>query len=336
MTRPGLGETAADIIALAERAGFGVTKRQLQRWHYEGLIPKPEQIWAEGVPGSEAAYPVGTGRQVVVLCLLRRKFRRSTALGWLLWWLGFPVDEKHWKASLHRVASWYDAAIPKLLSSSLQLFAVLRTLRIRNVIFRRLRKRLGADRFDNFMGLLLEILEGRFDGWSASASPKDPDLVTDKITMDRALGLFRARNTRTVEENAELYDDVERALVLLSARLGSTKLSEVLGDSSDQQLVLARNELRGILAIAVSATLVKTINDQWGFKVLAKFAEQATPKIDELFLLYLLALKEDSGFQANLYRTLNEFRAAVLSKTPVEQIESLRLRDPALAEFLHP
>jgi hypothetical protein len=339
MTKSALRESAADIVALAASAGFSVTKRQLQRWHYEGLIPRPKQTWTEGAPGSEAAYPIGTGRQVVVLCLLRRKSRRSADLGWLLWWLGFSVEARCWKMPLGKVASWHDTTVPRIIRLAASWpFAGLRTRRVRDVLFRQLRKRLGPDRFDNFMGRLLEILQGQFEGWNAGASPDDQDLVRDKMTIDKALGLSRAQSDTAIAQNPRLYDDVEQALILLSGRLGGIQLSKLLNDSPDELIRVARNELRGFLLIGVSATLIneKTPKDQFGLKVLARFSTRASLKLHQLMLLYLLALKEDSDFQANSDRVLNEFRSAVLSKTPVEQIENLRLHDPALAEFFLP
>jgi hypothetical protein len=339
VTGPAARETADDIITCAAAAGFAVTRRQLTRWHYQGWIPRPQQVWIDGRPGSEATYPAGTRFQVVVLCSIRKEFGRSINVGWLLWWLGFSVHQKHWKALLRREALRYDETIPQLnrLIKQGENLESLRTLRVRNVVFRQLRKRIGADKFADLFGLISVILQADFYGWNSGVGTNDPDIVRDKLTMDRALGLFRAENKQAIEKNTHLYDDVEQALTLLSSRLGGARLVEVLGDSSDDLIIRTRNELRGLLAIAGSATLFTDIptKDQHGIKALAKFASAPTAT-HQLYLLFLLAMKEDSQFDVNFGHILNTFRTAVLLKTSAEQIEWLRKRDLALTEFLRP
>jgi hypothetical protein len=331
-------ETASRVIAIAAEAGFSVTKRQLVRWHFDGLIQRPEQIWKSGAPGSEALYPAGTGNQVIAVCRIRKVFGRSVDVHWLLWWLGFPIDDKYWKGSMHRASDWYDRVVPKLIgwfnrdehqNGGSLLFRALRSMRVREMLFRQLRRRLGEDKFDSFINLMLEILEGKFDGWNAGASFDDQDLIRDKMTADRALGLFRARGGKEIEKNPHLYDDVEKALILLSGRLGGLRLADLLSASSDEILVCARNELRAIFAIASCGAIADP-----SLKILAKFDWR--PKIQRLFLLYFLALKEDSGFQANLDKSLTIFRESVLSTTPPERIEILRIGDPALASIFRP
>jgi hypothetical protein len=173
---------------------------------------------------------VGTSDQLIALCNIRRKVRQSQKIGWVLWWHGFSVGEQYWKKQLESRAASYDKSLPIVIAAIRDelsdyhsgLFAHLRKVRIRNVLFRQLRKRLGRERFDNFLFLLTEILQGNFDGWPPGIVPNDPDLIRDKMTFDRALGLFRARSEADIKNNPGLHDDVENVLVTLSRRLGGS------------------------------------------------------------------------------------------------------------------
>src|SRR6185312_2753965 len=92
------------------------------------------------------------------------------------------------------------------------LFSKVKTARIQNIPFRRLRKRLGTKHFLSFMGLLVDILEGRVDqGLSRAHGSDDKDLARDKFMIDRALGLFRARGSGHIPTNLQVYDDAEQA-----------------------------------------------------------------------------------------------------------------------------
>src|SRR5215470_20045408 len=70
----------------------GVTERQITRWHFEGLIPKPKQRRLGRGRGTETVYPIGTAKQLLALVNIRSKKRRLAPIGWGLWWQGYPVD----------------------------------------------------------------------------------------------------------------------------------------------------------------------------------------------------------------------------------------------------
>jgi hypothetical protein len=346
------GERTSDILARARAAGFTLSARQLKRWHSSDLIPRPSQLWDKGIPGSDTIYPPGTGDQLLVLCAICQRVRRSKDRGWMLWWLGFSVDEPFWKDILIKSAGWYDRTIPKILkllgpdneTENSQnwswLLTKLRTVRIRNVLFRQLRKRLGPIYFDEFIGIIIDILEGQFEQRNAAGSLDDDDLIRDKIMIDKGLGLSRFRSVEQLkkDDNAHLYDDAENALRLLSSRLGGVRLTEVLSACSDEQIFYARNEMRGLLAVAelASSSNPKKGKDQLGLKVLAKFAGFKKMKIHRLCILYFLALKEDAAFQRNLDQFFDDLRKAILPPPNPAQITTLRRQDPALAEIMFP
>lgn len=365
MNEPITGERVSDILAKAQAAGFAVSERQLKRWHYKGLIPRPEQFWTEGKSGSEVIYAAGTSDQLIALCVIRRKVRRLKDVGWYLWWSGFPVAEKYWKAALKKRAASYGKNVTKIIAAiqscidddglghNSGFLSRMRTMRLRNILFRQLRKRLGPDKFDNFLFLMVEILQGHFEGWP-DGTADDADLASQKMTIDRALGLFRIRNEKDLTatphnqddsvnrkrriEKAKLYDDVKKSLALLSDRLRGARLTDVLDACSDEEIASARNEIRGAFAFALVVAAFDSNARKYGLglTVFAKFANYLELKTHQMMLVCLLALKKDSSFKENLDRFIESFRAAVLTATSLDQIESLRRTDPALADLLCP
>lgn len=342
--QPVNSERPADIIATAAAAGFSVSERQLKRWHFEGLIPKPTQVWSEGFSGSETSYPTGTTNQTVALCKIHQKYRFAKNIGWQLWWLGFAVDQKYWKSILNDRAVGLDKYIPKIIKAikrnndAAGRFTKWRIARTRNFLFRQLRKRLGPDDFDGFISLMATILDGTFDGWNAGGASDDPDLIRDQATVDKALGLRRLKFKPKEETKPQTYEDVEAVLVMLSSRLGGIRFTELLKDSSDNLLISTRNEMRALFVLLLNRSAHDTISSEIGINLtaFAKFANLAAWRTHQVMLLFLLALKEDAEFGGNLTRFLDAIRCAGLASVSEDQLNVSRIRDPALVEFLYP
>jgi hypothetical protein len=330
------GERAIDMLAQARAAGFSVTERQLARWHYEGLICGRKQSWSKGRAGSETIYPPGSGNQLVALCKFRVTHHRAADIGWLLWWFGFSVDEKYWRGTLIGCATQYDKMMPAIFSflSSDGAFSTIRKLRIRNGLFRQLRKRVGPKDFDRVMSIIVQILNGEFDGWEVSFDHRNNDLVRDRAAVNKALGRFR-RGNNYLGDHQWIDDEIESAFVLMSGRLGGVRLSEVFDGSTEKQIFCARNELRALL-IGAHALERTGINDSvFGLKVLAKLATTATLQAQRILLLYFLTLKEDAAFQKNVERSVESFRNGFLSNASIDAIEFMRRTDRSMAELLN-
>ena len=341
------GERPADVLAKAATAGFSVSDRQLTRWHCEGLLPRPTQVWVKGVAGSETIYCSGTGDQLVALCAIRKRFRRTRDVGWMLWWSGFPVAEKFWKEQLERHAARYDRLVPRIVkeiqlsmrdaedSRHNGLLGRLKEMRIKSILFRQLRKRLGRAHFGTVLFLTIEILQGNFEGFSIAASD-DVDLLQEKIATDRALGLFRARSTEQVEQNPDRYEDVGKALTTLSCRIGGTKMMDVLRDASTEQIIEARNEFRAlfIFYMRIAERAPEVAKFGLGIKTLLAFARSFEIHIHQMMLVLVLALKEDSRFDQDLKQHVGAIRREGLSRISLDEMELLRRIDPELAGVL--
>jgi hypothetical protein len=361
MSEQPTGERAADLLAHARTAGFEVSERQLVRWHKQGLMPRPDQRWIEEASGSSSIYPTGSSDQLTVLCAISKKFRRSADIGWWLWWLGFPVHEKHWLGRLKSSATLYDTKLSNCfrLATRRDRVSGLKTHRTTNVIFRRLRKRIGPNEFNSVMAYLSEIISGQFEGWGASIAShgkerdkaavknlekvfdlRDKDILRDRKAIGRALGIKIPRNVKDAALISSYPPEIEPALLLLSNRIGGTRLTAVLKDCSFETIISSRNKLRCLLTAAqffpknsqnerIDRATTEMINCFSQYDIFLKPADQA------LFLLLFLTLMEDNRFNCNVDAWCDLFVAETCTKGISEEtIDRLRRTDRALADLL--
>lgn len=85
-------ESREHVIAYASGLGYPVTAAQLARWQRGGLLPRPSQRPLGRGRGTMTTYPAGTAAQVVALCQIRDDERRLDRVAFRLWWAGFTVD----------------------------------------------------------------------------------------------------------------------------------------------------------------------------------------------------------------------------------------------------
>jgi hypothetical protein len=85
-------ESREHVIAYASGLGYLVTPTQMVRWHRAGLLPRPSQRPLGRGRGTMTTYPLGTAAQVVALCQIRDDERRLDRVAFRLWWGGFTVD----------------------------------------------------------------------------------------------------------------------------------------------------------------------------------------------------------------------------------------------------
>ena len=334
-------ESAEEVRAYAGQRGFVVSLRQLKRWHYDGLIPRPNQEHAAGIPGSTSWYPSGTGNQLCRLCEIHKTFRKAEHCGKTLWWLGFPVTAQYGRDALNQRAVQHGKIMPRLIAlvlgptndktKSLSLTLNLKLVRTTDKVFGALRRRVGTN-FPDFMNFIAVLLEGDFDNrWSSRVD--DEDIAQERLTIDRAFGLWRAKNLADVMRRPELHSDVEKIFGMLSDRLGRVDLTEVLADCSDSDVQIARNQLCTIF-FASSGFVEDQSNRKlkMGLKVLSIFHRYASFALRETMLLYLLALKEEDDFKSNVTRLMEVFRDYVPNYITYEQLTHFRLREPAIAQ----
>lgn len=331
-------ESAGDVLAAARNGGFEITDWQLGRWHRADLLPEPIQEHVLGSAGSKTIYPKGTTNQLLAICQIIQVFPHSLQrCGETLWWRGFPVGKQYWRNVLEERAVWYDEYLSKGFLKSTdgrdERLESLRTSRTSDKTFRQIRNRLRSRYFATFIELLAQVLRGDFDKWTNYISD---DSSADKLALDKAMGLGRARDETEVSRRPRLYDDFEGVFELMSGRLGGTKLIDVYKDLSDERILQTRNEIRLFFLIAQIA-VVKQRNpslQRLGLETLVNLSTQASFRTGQLMLLFLAALGEDRAFQENVDRVIEDFRKGAQRDLTDEKIQYLKVRDPALAAIV--
>jgi hypothetical protein len=309
-------------------------------------------------------YPIGSGDQLTVLCAISKKSNRYPDIGWSLWWLGFRVHEKYWLGRLRSLAMLYDTrlSIDFGLATKGAPISDLKTHRTTNVIFRRLRKRIGPlDEFNSLMTSVSEIINGQFEGWSMSAAgqgkdnlldkkaigeiwetldSRDKDILRDKKVVGKALGIKLPRNLKDAAAISTYPPEIEPALRLLSDRIGGTSLTGVLSACPHENLFIARNKLRCILNVAQffeRGLRKEEIDDATADMIAAlrPYASSLKPKDQIIFLLFFLTLMEDRNFNYNVDAFVDLFIAEIHENAiSQEKVDQLRRSDPVLADLL--
>src|SRR5437870_2870577 len=85
------GESADALVLIASWNGYEVDKAQLAFWHRKDLLPTPDVRRLGKSHGTESIYPPGTAQQMLALCKIHRRHKRTADIGWRLWFLGYPV-----------------------------------------------------------------------------------------------------------------------------------------------------------------------------------------------------------------------------------------------------
>jgi hypothetical protein len=165
-------------------------------------------------------------------------------------------------------------------------------------------------------------------------------MLRDKKAVGRALGIKIPRDVKDAALISSYPPEIEPALLLLSNRIGGTRLTAVLKDCSSETIISSRNKLRCLLTAAqffpknlqserIDRATTEMINCFSQYDIFLKPADQA------LFLLLFLTLMEDSRFNCNVDAWCDLFIGAVLEiGISEEMIDRLRRTDRALADLL--
>jgi hypothetical protein len=151
------------------------------------------------------------------------------------------------------------------------------------------------------MTFLSDIISGDFEGWGPSFDSRDDDIVRDKKAIGKALGIKILQRAENQGFNSKYPLEIEPAILLLSDRLGGTRLIAVLNSCTQEHISVAKNKLRCILTAAQlfskgqkGIIIDKATSDM--IDMLIQYAFFLKPTDQALFLLLFLELIEDMGF----------------------------------------
>jgi hypothetical protein len=310
----------------------GVTERQITRWHFEGLIPKPKQRRLGRGRGTETVYPIGTAKQLLALVNIRSKKRRLASIAWGLWWQGYIVEMELIRDFLVSAVSKWDKGIRELFDARKDQLKPKARKSIKASLnthhksehLRRVKNIVGADGVSGILHLLLQITAGRYKSNSENAE-------IDRFKFEKLLGL----------EPDEL-DPLgikprlgEHSLDELSRLLGKTSWTSVIQKSSDQELMRARDEITQMLmtleSFSIAAEGLYGKKMLW-LSLLSKWLRQVDQRFQALLIVFWRILGAGK-LREGMEQVLNTCRVWLGIALPQYQaLEQLKREVPSLSD----
>lgn len=283
----GGGEIAGALIAGLQVRNRPVTRTQLSRWHRAGYLPTPRRVPLGRGLGTISIYPLGTRKQLEALCQLLSRDRNLTRVGWCMWWDGYAVPHQLARDLLTPVADDWEQLVDQLRSSSVadpsdeasgeeldspdevgedlnlglsdeawQALDNAPQVRLRRAWVRRVRKRIGSQRFPTFMRIVMQVMAGSFthfafSGDSTKSGKKARD-VSDKSVLAKALGLDQVERLMPEVDIAEASPNLEALASAFSAITLSARPRQIAAEITNSELHQARRELQTLEAAALA------------------------------------------------------------------------------------
>ena len=218
-------ETLWDINVLAENAGVSISKHQLERWRFKGLLPRVQQIGKGRGAGSEVRYPVGTAQQAVAIVQLLAVKDKFDFVGWNLWLQGYLVEDRYWRPILINAARLIrrTTAYVRLMEMKTQHdnSTIYEKFEVKNFANSPIYKALSSLKPDARAYVLTtfaDIALGRFSGFSSY------DEIDFKIQRDNILSAIGINNnvlTKAISRNMGFYELIEPRLKDISISMRS-------------------------------------------------------------------------------------------------------------------
>jgi len=286
-------EPAEELIVTMRTYGFTVTRPELARWHRAGLLPQPERRSLGRGRGMVSVYPPGTANQLHALCLFHRSERRLPYVAWCLWWAGYDVSIDSARQFLEQATTIWHQEIGKLKELQehsdvlLEQIERMRIMRLSSKALAQARKRIGRKHFPTFIGILVRVVLGTFEGYAI-----DPNTGTDayeRTIVEKGFGLRRARTEWVGGAKPWLTGDISEAFKMCSSLLRDHPPGKGLKTARNADLLRARDEVRRFLTFmeSISATLDELLGQgALGLSVFATLIREMRPRDQALMLLF--------------------------------------------------
>jgi hypothetical protein len=266
-------ESQEQIVAC--RVACGVSPYQQERWAGLGLIPGAKQPPVPGM-GSYVVYPPGTCAQIAAAARLHKVRSLTEYVGNMLWWEGYPVDDKYWALPLKQLAGRLDrvfAALGPLIrrynrdSASETLGDRLARTQISDTIGTRIARRLPMEDLAQLFGTMADVAVGESVGIEIpsvpppiKASDEESHRQRDADWMIRGLDLGAADRHSILGQKFTFRKALPETLASLSLAFSTGSFSEVMRDRS--AIFAARDDLRNAFLIATD--LRHALKDLYG------------------------------------------------------------------------
>jgi len=333
------GETADELITHMQAQGFTVTRPELARWHRADLLPRPERRSLGRGRGMVSVYPPGTADQLYALCLFHRSEKRLPSVAWCLWWAGYDVPMHYAWLFLEQATAAWRQGIEELeeLQEHPEMLTGLFDRRLSKTLAR-VRKRVGRKNFPTFVGVLIRLATGTFEGYAI-----DPETGTDsheRTIVETGFGLRRARTERVGGAKPWLAgEDISEAFKMCSSLLHEHPPGKDLETAQDAEVLRSRDEVRSFLTFmeSFSATLDYLLGrGALGLSVFANLIREMGPQDQAMMLLFWMMFRSwglGEGMDVLLELACQWHQIWL----PIFRgLEQLRAEVPATAEVLAP
>lgn len=343
-------ESQEQIVAC--RVACGVSTYQQERWAGLGLIPGAKQIPVPGM-GSYVVYPPGTCAQIAAAARLYKVKSLAEYVGKMLWWEGYPVDDKYWALPLAQLAGSLDrifAALGPLIrrynrdSASETLGDRLARTQISDTIGTRITRRLPTADLAQLFGTMADVAVGESIGTEIPSVPPPVKVVDEESSkqrnadwMMRAFDMGAADHHSVLEQKFTFRKALPETLASLSLAFSTGSFSEVMRDRS--AIFAARDDFRNALSIASDMRhALKDIygDDAFGLRLLAWIADKQPELAIAVGVLGFARLRQipnDLYSSAEIAEMANTARQC---REDAATIRQLRSSHPNLSTVLAP
>ena len=255
------------------KSGTCATASQVERWRREGLLPHPRQIGHGRGKGSHVVVPSSSVAQVQELVRLYAIRRKRKWVGWQLWLRGFVVAERYWREPLesarnalletrHAALKYQRSTVAAQTDPAAFKGRVLSA--VRNTPLHTPLTKIPPDFVETLAGFMLEILLGKFTGFSREGNSQpnrqERDAVLAVMGANTAVSRLIADFAGTIESELQ---DIAKAISAIARR-----------NSIAQPSAEARHEF--LMAIEYGTSLYWISKAILGHKALGAFNRIAT------------------------------------------------------------
>ncbi|MGC9953683.1 MAG: hypothetical protein ABSD21_05355 [Rhizomicrobium sp.] len=235
-----------------------VSPEQNTRWRRDGLLSDVEQV-PSAYYGSAVFYPAGTCAQIAAAARLFREKNRINYVGRMLWWEGFPVDERYWKPDLISLAGWADRVCGWIAPLMDREGDNQRTLPERlsdaghsDIILSRVRPRLEGNELASVLRVALDTASGCFTRFEEpERDSKGRERSFDETAIVRGLDLAASGTHSIFGHRLRLKEEIEGALKAAARAIRTTSFSDV-ATGREEIIFAARNDVRNALRMELA------------------------------------------------------------------------------------
>jgi hypothetical protein len=182
------GLTVDHLLALAAAEGFHppeITARKIERWRKERLLPRPRLIRLGRGQGTRSEYPPETGKRLLALCRLRRRFLHDLdAIRFGLWYERYPLPIDDVKQSMEQLLNPLLRTLPlhapDPLAAAEQLASQVQSKLPRSSSRQRLKQLRNSGEVDTMLTAIFQLALGDVPGFTAHAEVVN-DLRSEQI-----------------------------------------------------------------------------------------------------------------------------------------------------------